>query len=54
MIRNLNSDDFLYGWKKANEKGRYILDFFHPEEDVLFTSKKGKIYSINQDNERGK
>jgi len=43
----------LLKWDVFDEEGRYILSFFHPEEDILFTIKNGKIYSINQDNEEG-
>ena len=44
-----NKEDLLK-WDVFDEEGRYILSFFHPEEDILFHSKNGKIYSINQGN----
>lgn len=40
----------LLKWDVFDEEGHYILSFFHPEEDILFHSKNGKIYSINQGN----
>jgi len=43
----------LLKWDVFNEEGRYILSFFHMEEDILFTIKNNKIYSLNQDNEEG-
>lgn len=47
------NDEGLLKWDVFDEEGRYILSFFHPEEDILFVIKNGKSYSINQDNEEG-
>jgi hypothetical protein len=47
-----NDEGFLK-WDVFDEEGRYLLSFFHPEEDILFAIKNGKSYSINQDNEEG-
>jgi hypothetical protein len=47
------NDEDLSKWDVFDEEGRYILSFFHPEEDILFAIKNGKSYSINQDNEEG-
>lgn len=40
-------------WEVFDKEGRYILDFFHPAEDILFYIKNDKLYSMNQDNEEG-
>ena len=45
--------DGLFKWDVFDEEGRYVLSFFHPEEDILFTLRKGKVYSLNVDNEEG-
>ena len=47
------NDEGLLKWDVFDEEGRYLLSFFHPEEDILFAIKNGKSYSINQDNEEG-
>ena len=40
-------------WDVFDKEGRYILNFFHPEEDILFCIKNDQVYSMNQDNEQG-
>ena len=45
------NEDSLFKWDVFDEEGRYILSFFHPEEDILYTFRKGKVYSLNVDNE---
>jgi hypothetical protein len=38
-------------WDVFDEDGRYILSFFHPEEDVLFVIKNTKAYSMIMESE---
>jgi len=40
-------------WDVFDEEGRYILNFFHPEEDLLFVIKNDKAYSMIMANEEG-
>ncbi len=35
-----------FKWDVYDEEGRYILNFFHPEEDILFVIKNDKAYSM--------
>jgi hypothetical protein len=53
-VRTYEKDERgLFKWEVFDEEGRYVLDFFHPEEDLIFTIKNNKLYSMNQDNEEG-
>lgn len=45
--------DGLFKWDVFDKEGRYILSFFHPEEDILYTVRKDKVYSLNMINEEG-
>lgn len=47
-----NSQGF-FKWDVFDDEGRYILSFFHPEEDILFVIKKDKAYSMILENEEG-
>lgn len=33
-------------WDVFDEEGRYILSFFHPEEDIIFVFKNDRAYSM--------
>ena len=38
-------------WDVFDEEGRYILSFFHPDEDILFVIKNNKAYSMIPESE---
>lgn len=43
----------LIKWDVFDEGGRYILSFFHPEEDIVFVIKNDKAYSMILESEEG-
>lgn len=47
------NDEGLLKWDVFDEEGRYILSFFHPEEDILFVIKKNKAYGMIPEDEEG-
>ena len=39
-------------WNVFDEEGRYILNFFHPGEDIVFVIKNDRIYSMILESEK--
>ena len=53
IMTHFKNEAGLCQWDVFDEEGRYILNFFHPEEDLIFCIKNDEAYSMNQYNEEG-